>query len=115
MSETLLPCPFCGGINLYLDGYEHGSGLRWCVTCLDCMAKVDPGTIQQKYRAIAAWNRRADDWIPVSERLPEEGEIVIAYNGGFIKMVLNMFDAMEGATHWMPMPSPPKTDREVSE
>lgn len=56
--DNLKPCPFCGGTNLYVDGYEHGAGLRWRVLCLDCMATVDPGTIQQKYRAIEAWNRR---------------------------------------------------------
>jgi ribosome-binding protein aMBF1 (putative translation factor) len=60
MSNTLLPCPFCGGENICVDGYEHGAGLRWRIVCLDCMGMVDPGTIQQKYRAIEAWNRRVD-------------------------------------------------------
>lgn len=58
--EGLKPCPFCGGENIYVDGYEHEAGLRWRVVCLDCMASVDSGTIQQKYRAIEAWNRRAE-------------------------------------------------------
>ena len=58
--EKLLPCPFCGGTNLYTDGYQHSAGLRWRVVCIDCMATVDDGTQQQKYRAIEAWNRRAD-------------------------------------------------------
>ena len=65
MSE-LKPCPFCGSTNLYIDGYEHAAGKRWRVVCLDCMATVDPGTIQQKYRAIEAWNRRAQ---PANEPL----------------------------------------------
>ena len=52
------PCPFCGGTDIYIDGYQHGAGMRWRVVCLDCMATVDPGYIQQKYRAIEAWNRR---------------------------------------------------------
>jgi len=47
----LKPCPFCGCENIYIDGYKHGAGLRWRVMCLDCMGMVDPGTIQQKYRA----------------------------------------------------------------
>lgn len=56
----LKPCPFCGCENIYIDGYKHGAGLRWRVMCLDCMGMVDPGTIQQKYRAIELWNRRAE-------------------------------------------------------
>jgi Lar family restriction alleviation protein len=64
---NLKHCPFCGGENIYIDGYETPVGTRWRVVCLDCMATVDPGWIQQKYRAIEAWNRRADGWIPVIE------------------------------------------------
>lgn len=59
--RELKPCPFCGGEDIYADGYDHAAGLRWRVLCLDCMGMVDPGTIQQKYRAIEAWNRRASD------------------------------------------------------
>ncbi len=56
--NKLKPCPFCGSEHIYVDGYEHGAGQRWRVVCLDCMAMVDKGTIQLKYRAIEAWNRR---------------------------------------------------------
>lgn len=56
--DKLLPCPFCGGSNIYADGYDHAAGKRWRVVCLDCMGMVDSGTEQQKYRAIEAWNRR---------------------------------------------------------
>lgn len=59
MTKTLLPCPFCGSTNLYAHDYDHGNGIRWRVCCLGCMGMVDPGTIQQKYRAMEAWNRRA--------------------------------------------------------
>lgn len=76
MSE-LKNCPFCGGSNIYVDGYDHDAGKRWRVVCLDCMATVDDGCIQQKYRAIEAWNRRADGWIAVEERLPEVGKCVL--------------------------------------
>lgn len=58
--EVLKPCPFCGGENIFVDGYEHDAGIRWRVLCLDCMATVDDGTIHQKYRAIEAWNRRIE-------------------------------------------------------
>ena len=67
MSE-LKKCPFCGGSNIYVDGYDHDAGKRWRVVCLDCMATVDDGCIQQKYRAIEAWNRRAD--MPTADVAP---------------------------------------------
>lgn len=66
----LKPCPFCGSKTLYVDGYEHGCGsIRWRVLCIGCMATVDPGTCQQKYRAIEAWNRRAPE-----KESPREGD-----------------------------------------
>ena len=56
MSEKLKPCPFCGKppeMNVGADGYM--------VVCsnFDCMAKVNTWVYKQKWRAIAAWNRRA--------------------------------------------------------
>jgi len=59
--HLILPCPFCGNTNIYIDGYDHAAGIRWRLVCLKCMATVDPGTIQQKYIAIEAWNRRTPD------------------------------------------------------
>lgn len=56
--DILKPCPFCGGENIFVDGYEHDAGIRWRVLCLDCMATLDDATIHQKFRAIVAWNRR---------------------------------------------------------
>ncbi len=58
--DVLKPCPFCGGENIFVDGYEHGAGIRWRVLCLDCMATLDDVTIHQKFRAIVAWNRRLE-------------------------------------------------------
>lgn len=55
--EFLKPCPFCGGENIFVDGYEHCAGIRWrCrVLCLDCMATIDDVTVLQKYRTIKTW------------------------------------------------------------
>ncbi len=59
-------------------------------------------------------------WIPVTERLPEPGETVLAFrvfgvHGQLsevcIAHTLKMFDrinwSMVGVTHWMPLPEPP--------
>ena len=61
-------------------------------------------------------------WIPVTERLPEESDEYIAYCGdGFIAILpysvqYKLFNTFDGngtkhamaATHWMPLPEPPK-------
>ena len=130
--NELKPCPFCGGANLYIDGYDHTAGKRWRVVCLDCMAMVDPGTEQQKYRAIEAWNRRADGWIPASKPPEEPGHYLavvkrtapeeLAGNGTSIRKMRWMGEDWRYATHiparvgreisdevthWMPLPEPP--------
>lgn len=62
-------------------------------------------------------------WIPVSERLPELDELVVCYKKGKMFLgtylgvnyspVVGAFKSNEeyyalGATHWMPLPQPPK-------
>lgn len=65
------------------------------------------------------------EWIPVTERLPEEGVVVLAYlpkqadvEGGVYAAMLSKLQTLRGtfstsfgfgfeATHWMPLPAPP--------
>lgn len=57
-------------------------------------------------------------WIPVAERLPENGtQVLVAYSSGDIKTGVSFSgflalsygpDAWADATHWMPLPAPPK-------
>ncbi len=53
-------------------------------------------------------------WIPVTERLPEEGKEVIVYSGGCLKPTVyaysfwnKCYDSWARITHWMPLPEAP--------
>jgi len=68
------------------------------------------------------------DWIPVTERLPEEGQRVLAYEKPELIVVAEMHSrSVSGGlwwstdnghtaysvfpTHWMPLPAPPQADK----
>ena len=59
--NELKPCPFCGGIPFYNDGfYVNGKGGTtnyFYVRCTDCKAKTDDLPTYKK--AKEAWNRRS--------------------------------------------------------
>ena len=55
------------------------------------------------------------EWISVTERLPEYGQLVIVYSGGVLSpQVFTQhfwradFNDWAHITHWMPLPQPPK-------
>lgn len=64
--------------------------------------------------------QREQAWIPVSERLPEDKQMVIAWGGPEMEnpIVLryiggrqfhDFFKNWVAVTHWMPLPQPPET------
>lgn len=57
--DTLKPCPFCSSKEIVFLSYKTKTGLRWKVMCLDCMASIDPGWVQEMGYLWGMWNRRA--------------------------------------------------------
>lgn len=88
------------------------------VTDIQAMDPVDAASLQQNDNCAAI----AQQWIPVTERLPEQGERVLATDGGFVgELYVNsrgqwkrynvndhsLLMALD-ILWWMPMPEPPK-------
>jgi len=111
MSDTLMPCPFCGGEAQWISGGEK----CWWSECLSCCAQSDAKAT--KADAIAAWNRRAEPATPDRERL--EAAIATARrwvlpSGGstdWIKTLADFAEASFTAEQWQTIESaPPKVD-----
>lgn len=115
MSEELKPCPFCGG-EAATKSTIYGYGERYEAYCTKCYIGLD--LFESEEDAIKAWNKRATDWIPVEERLPEEsgfyfvtadfGEQVSTANCHFDKKIEKWWATMYEVIAWMPLPEPYK-------
>lgn len=88
-------------MNCIKDGKYTGD------SCFGCPVNVDQCEIRDK-----VYRKR---WIPVEERLPEEGQEVIVSDGNYVYLV--EYDSDFGfddvdATAWMPSPEPYRPDNE---
>jgi len=117
MSETLKPCPFCGGkAELYVYVINGDKRIR----CSHCGCSTS-GYGEPEY-AVTAWNRRTDEWRPASETPlierwyfvsdgKETGFAVTYPNRGWCALSFDPKDMIElgdRITHWMPLPEPPR-------
>jgi hypothetical protein len=85
------------------------------VSCKACGAMTD--IFAGDVGAVAAWNRRADGWISVTDRLPDAGVEVLTYcvnvDDSFGNKIVErdgeaVFDILnKWVTHWQPLPEPP--------
>lgn len=107
----ILPCPFCGSHDI---DYNENAQIIICGICNNNHNKG--------MSMIEKWNTRHSPWISVKDRLPENNEWILAFNGKdncvcWIDIGNNDYLFMYGmgsqcqfrnVTHWMPLPSPPK-------
>ena len=71
--------------------------------------------IIEKLQKVAKAHRQ---WIPVSERLPDDDDLVLVYDSegscGYIytlRVYREFFDKFKGVTHWMPLPAAPEQNK----
>lgn len=116
MSE-LRPCPFCGETKAKAGEQPHNCG--WFVYCPNCYVLHDnnitegPDDDFDKDEAIKAWNTRADDWISVKTKYPENSDDVLISYADRTKHIVGFWDGetwrprtyIEG-THWKPITPP---------
>jgi len=126
-NEELKPCPFCGSKRIII--YDRGSNKGKFAICTE--SKVSTNVADREEDAVYLWNKRAEElrsncevlrskcqalpsmqWIPVSERLPEDEEIYLVrviLKNGRVNWNRAWYDGMTWhgsgmvpeVTHWM--------------
>ena len=79
--------------------------------------------LEEEARYLLANGVTVQEWIPVTERLPEKsGEYLITYCGDYDGVCVLYYEVLKTkgkwrtrwkeVTHWMPLPTPPKGESE---
>lgn len=114
--------------------YDTGSCLEGCSygklyfpECVISMCGDTLSYIQQLEAERDAAVAAIPCWISVEERLPEKGNVVLAIWHGEIEIArytphrlgwynfTTRYDSPNAVTHWMPLPKPPKEERNTDD
>ena len=84
MTKELKPCPFCGQpARIHFNGTAVTCSNDDCPSIVDWLSQREWNTrpVEDALRAELSQAREAQRWMPVSERLPDEGELcnVVCY------------------------------------
>lgn len=131
-ANIMLKCPFCTA-NAYVQVYKHNDTKVYKPECsnVNCPIYIDM-TFKSWEEAVEFWNSRNEykklksevntvdnGWISVEERLPQEFDSVIVYDGASIFIgyheinygfYIDIVDEKIEITHWMPLPEPPEVE-----
>lgn len=137
--DKLKPCPFCGGEAFMDEGIDADGATVYRIGCAHLICGMCPRTVNySKEDTIEAWNRRADGWISVEDKMPKVPEKtystktwVIACVEGHENSCCRAYERAvlktgvkyrwlypwgsisdERITHWQPLPKPPKKEGE---
>lgn len=123
MNDELKPCP-CGKVptKILIDETLSGKWINFYGNCCsEWMGETRNNYAigdERERNAIDGWNAmprttntEVVDWIPVSERLPDDCETVLCYEPNCNEDVFTYRlgdDVDDAITHWMPLPEPPE-------
>jgi Lar family restriction alleviation protein len=114
--DNLKPCPFCGGAATIVHPMAF----------VECGCTAYGPDANTKAGAIAAWNRRADGWIPVlgwapGGSLPPDGEKVLICTaddeiaiGFYFSLGRGGWSVNGTVIYWQPLPPPPARQRDTA-
>jgi len=107
---------------------EHYSLMKQAADAIEELQQIAEHyeeTAKDCFKDVCYYLERVPKWIPVTERLPKEGDFVLVYgdlypnkhDGGVIAVSKRMdwnywqgFGRERDITHWMPLPQPPKEE-----